>query len=723
MRSRQNWVPLLPLYLAEYGALCTGMVAVWAATGDAEFARSGAVLAAFAVGCGFALRMVGVHGKTAAWLLGTVLFLLILFPETRGATIRVLVPGHMRDMKDLGVAVLMLWLALGVAAVGASNGVVPFVTVPLLTVFGLLAPLQASDRFYAALLLYVLLSLFLLSYENVLTQSSGAQAGSVGPVARGEAEDEPPHRWLERTPWLVRMVVLASCLFFLALFLIGTGGSQVLLVVTPSKFAKSLPSAPGLAELAFSSRSIFWTFGNRFTVGSSLTAPSEQPVVTVTAQGDLRHQPLLWRVAVYDHYDGKAWERSKGLSPEAIVIPAGKVSDFWGVARDLPTGPRQVWQRYDFAEGSYPSSMLPALAVPVRLTWSDEPPVVRMDQSGCLKLSGWKLVHGYEALSAAADPSSAELDSIPQQAMNAAVAANANYLQTPVSFWRGEILVNDIIQGATTPYRKAMAIRSYLEKNYVYSLTIPSEGTGDPTVEFLTTTKQGYCEQFASAMALMARTAGISARVATGFATGDASGDGQFQVTMRHAHAWAELYFGQYGWLPFDPAPDRVERSPFIALRPGQEYLSWRPFGQLRVRLPNVVVGGAAFCGIALLLVAPIRRGLWAYRRRRLDWSDGSTPAGKVSIAYAQACQELARVGFRRPAPATPWEFGRALEQRLAGSRLDVAGAMRELTRLVVAACYSPEQISPPQVLRAQALLAFVRGQVRLAAQRRRGRG
>src|SRR6478752_4732528 len=75
-------------------------------------------------------------------------------------------------------------------------------------------------------------------------------------------------------------------------------------------------------------------------------------------------------------------------------------------------------------------------------------------------------------------------------------------------------------------------------------------------VGFVTTTREGYCQFFAGAMALMLRYLGIPARVAVGFAGGRADADHHtWLVSDRDAHAWVEVWFKGYGWLPFDPTP------------------------------------------------------------------------------------------------------------------------------------------------------------------------
>src|SRR5262249_15182489 len=72
---------------------------------------------------------------------------------------------------------------------------------------------------------------------------------------------------------------------------------------------------------------------------------------------------------------------------------------------------------------------------------------------------------------------------------------------------------------------------------------------------FLFHSKTGYCEQFASSMALLARLLGIPARVGMGYTAGTQRSDGSWVVSTKDAHAWPELYFSGVGWLRFEPTP------------------------------------------------------------------------------------------------------------------------------------------------------------------------
>lgn len=113
----------------------------------------------------------------------------------------------------------------------------------------------------------------------------------------------------------------------------------------------------------------------------------------------------------------------------------------------------------------------------------------------------------------------------------------------------------DIISGAETPYQRAQAICDWLKLRGQYTLTPESVPEGRDMVSyFVLEAPEGYCVYFASAMAVMARIAGLPARYVEGYlAVPDENGE--CVVTGRSAHAWAEVYFKGFGWVVFDATP------------------------------------------------------------------------------------------------------------------------------------------------------------------------
>lgn len=103
------------------------------------------------------------------------------------------------------------------------------------------------------------------------------------------------------------------------------------------------------------------------------------------------------------------------------------------------------------------------------------------------------------------------------------------------------------------------------EQNFVYTLDPPALGR-DSVDEFLFGTKSGFCEHYASAFVFLMRATGIPARVVTGYQGGEINPvDGYLEVRQRDAHAWAEVWLADSGWVRVDPtaavAPSRIERG------------------------------------------------------------------------------------------------------------------------------------------------------------------
>jgi hypothetical protein len=118
-----------------------------------------------------------------------------------------------------------------------------------------------------------------------------------------------------------------------------------------------------------------------------------------------------------------------------------------------------------------------------------------------------------------------------------------------------ENTVAPLIAGKTTPYDKVLAIYRFFSfaNGFSYSL-LTKEGTSGSDIANFLANKQGFCEQYASAMAWLVRAAGIPARVAFGFTSPKPDGH-TYTLTNYNLHAWTEVYFDGFGWVPFDATP------------------------------------------------------------------------------------------------------------------------------------------------------------------------
>jgi transglutaminase-like putative cysteine protease len=119
-------------------------------------------------------------------------------------------------------------------------------------------------------------------------------------------------------------------------------------------------------------------------------------------------------------------------------------------------------------------------------------------------------------------------------------------------------IAEQVAGDARSPYAATVALESWFRTRggFTYSERPPIPQSDPPLVFFVRRSHDGYCQYFAGAMALMLRYLGIPAREAVGFTSGHYS-HGTWTVTDHDAHAWVEVWFKGYGWLPFDPTPGR----------------------------------------------------------------------------------------------------------------------------------------------------------------------
>jgi transglutaminase-like putative cysteine protease len=159
----------------------------------------------------------------------------------------------------------------------------------------------------------------------------------------------------------------------------------------------------------------------------------------------------------------------------------------------------------------------------------------------------------YTTKSVSNDPTSVALNSAgpPGNALDADLTVPAS---VPASVRK---LTRSITATAGTPYDRALALQRFFTggRRFTYDTSIKQDNSPNALADFLLHSRRGFCQQFATAMAVMARLSGIPSRVAVGFTRGTQQPDGSWLVTSHDAHAWPELYFPGQGWLAFEPTP------------------------------------------------------------------------------------------------------------------------------------------------------------------------
>jgi transglutaminase-like putative cysteine protease len=452
------------------------------------------------------------------------------------------------------------------------------------------------------------------------------------------------------------------------------------------------------------------------SVQASLARSDPVEVLRITSE-----HPGYIRLVTLPVFDGVGWRRAEA-SDGVLIAPGEQLAD---EGRGDPTTARIVITS-DFAQGfdflPAPSPLLSIDAVPGRS--------VRFDRETGTAFVDPPLREGVAyTVTTSNQPTPAE------GLRNVAFpepSVDDPYLQVPDDLPQGiEDLARAWTADADTVFDKAVAIEQRLRnpEEFIYDTHVPLRSGPSSILEFLTESKRGFCQQFATAMAAMLRSIGIQSRVVVGFATGVATGQpGQFSVSTEVAHAWVEVFFPGWGWMPFEPTPgrtnavsyvsagdpscpecgdngggaaggseagagagtfqrERIDNDPRLGGHVGPNGRSGtvditadRPFISARMAL----LLGAIAAGIVLLLVPPIR----AFRRRVRLRRAAAEPRRLILETYEVFTERAAGMGLGRRPGETLDEYRRKVMETgyLSNGHLD------RLTRLTTVAAYSQHE-------------------------------
>jgi transglutaminase-like putative cysteine protease len=300
------------------------------------------------------------------------------------------------------------------------------------------------------------------------------------------------------------------------------------------------------------------------------------PYMDLRSRGNLSDDVVLkvrsdnydfYRGVVFDRYNGKGWEISSETTTDITTdSPPFTLSD-----SEYPVIPVKSRLQSFYVQTEMPNIIFAAWK-PQQLFFPASK--IKVDDYGSIR-SPYQLTEDtvYSVISEEPIFSASTLRRYPRTS------------DPPADFQYTSLLESDDMQVVaslsheiTAPYSnrydKVRAIEKYLKENYAYDLDIPPlMENKDAVAYFLFDEKRGYCEHFASAMAVMARSAGIPARVVTGYSGGSYNPfTALWEIKQSDAHAWVEIYFGSAGWAPFDPTPgfevpagQNQGQSPWIA--------------------------------------------------------------------------------------------------------------------------------------------------------------
>ncbi|MFD6422725.1 DUF3488 and DUF4129 domain-containing transglutaminase family protein [Streptomyces sp. NPDC060198] len=278
-----------------------------------------------------------------------------------------------------------------------------------------------------------------------------------------------------------------------------------------------------------------------------LNQSKDREVLTYRAT-DGAQQGSYLRILSLDRFTGSEWLPSKrALSdvPDRLPQPVGLGKDVVAVETTAEITASEDYQQ-DYLPMPYP-----ATRVRVDGRWRYEPEGRTLIGDGGQTTGGER----YRVSSLAVEPTAAQLAAagLPPKELT------LEYTEVPTSL--PDVVAEtaaQVTRGSANHYEQAVALQDWFAQNggFSYDTTV-SSGTGTAAIARFLKDRRGFCVHFSFAMAAMARTLGIPARVAVGFAPGTTQVNGSVSVGLRDAHAWPELYFEGVGWTRFEPTPTR----------------------------------------------------------------------------------------------------------------------------------------------------------------------
>ncbi|MCS6919534.1 MAG: transglutaminase family protein, partial [Fimbriimonadales bacterium] len=424
--------------------------------------------------------------------------------------------------------------------------------------------------------------------------------------------------------------------------------------------------------------------------GAGAVSLSKMEVMRVRLEGAV--QPSYLRMESYNYYTGRGWTRGRVFYEE---VPSLQGGSFIIEHRDLPAElePQVVatvrlssgWHRNLYAPG-YPLE----IEAPLRH-------LQYVDSTGATV--SYRALSAGESYTVRAYWPSEDARRLRQAPpARSPVRLRQNVVRTPVAE-----LVDRLTRNQPTQYDKVMALVRYIEQNTAYNLNVDAYPPDVDVVEyFLFEAKQGYCVEFATALAVMCRYADIPARVVSGFILQERDPDtGEYIVREEHRHLWTEVYFRGVGWVAFDA----TRNAPVIGVEALAEQQADEASQQARrqwLRRTLDMLIAAMALALLYLMVAPrlgwtrrasVSRAQQLYQRLVfvLRLMEVAPPAvGQTPRLYLQHAAESLRQRGSDAAPLlealTPplLEYFYAAPQRRAALEPEVAQQMARIQRQIL---------------------------------------
>lgn len=559
---------------------------------------------------------------------------------------------------QLMVAGALSWMLVFGSLTAWRDSTLLFQAVPSIALFGLTGCFDTYGPAVPLFFVFLICASTLFArahYRSMLRLAEGAYAASVAFAGEQRSAlaarlEQGPWRWMAGPLWGLVSAGLVVAISFIGAPVIQRSIEPLVTTVTIN-----LPVPPA-ARAGQGTR--FESNDTTLRVGQGPRGPlSERTVLRVRMD-----RPRYLRGSTFIHYNGRGWD-SKGL-----VSQTGSIPYDLDPPREMPDGRLQLFAIL-FDAGRHDKFYLPGEPLLARdrgLTILADG-TVRPPQSitAGVRIAGhaWVPDEDVEPTRSAIPP---HYKAAPGEVLDASRASH-----------RVRLLARSAVQDKATDFEKAVAIKHAIESRVRYNLKAKPIPVGQDAVDtFLFETKEGYCDLFASAMALLARCEGLPSRVVTGFypISGDRDPEGRFIVKESEYHAWCEIYFAGLGWLPFDPTEgaQEVRGAGRGGSTDGQQEWFERP---------------AARAGIAVL--AAFIAGFFLFmllRSTRSAAPDAMNQERRKLLALVRAFQSSVKVRVGRP---------RRMHETLAEYAGELPDTYRQIQARLDSLLYGPNVVDP----------------------------
>jgi transglutaminase-like putative cysteine protease len=612
-----------------------------------------------------------------------------------------LAPASIEDDRAKSIAVLLTWMVVFRSFTLTTDGRLLFCCVPTIALTGLISTMNSDPVLLNLFLVFLAAATFMVVHENF---ARGRQ--SVTGLKKTHLK-----KAMLAGQFQITALCCAGAIIF-ANIIVGpmrTVGSTLV-------FAGALPVQRSSQQEQRQTSTSRFSEQDEYAVATGPVRLSDQVVMRVRAEAG-----AYWRGTTRDEYTGRGWrnrfpanqrlEPIRGRSGTEIPLDIPRTRSFYEIVNfDLPEN--ELTQVGENSMRLKQSIRLEPGGIFNDIYGASEIREIRISEIRAVA-SQTGTVHLEEALTASWYEVVSEMPVWTPETLKAASKSyppiiRQYYLQLPVdseAMDRVRALSEEVTSDKQTAYEKVVALMQWLGQNCKYNTDTPAAPANTDVVEhFLFTQREGYCDSFATALAVMCRSIGIPARTASGFLPGELDVQSQqYQVRERDKHMWTEVFFPGVGWITFDPTENAEDISPSREKKNASFWGSLVSFMFKRGWLPPL----ALFAFIVMLAYVIKVEILDKLRRNRTLANPLQLPATNMTIVetYDEACRLLAKKGLPRSEALTASEYLQGTVKQLERWR-EAQEALERLTALLNRFRYSREVASEEDVRIAKSALA-----------------